>query len=266
MIKKTLKATLSPILSPLRPGNIVMFHLGRSGSTVLADLLDQHPKIYWGAELYNRTFLQWVKDGKEVVESFTENPVDLLKKDMQLALHRFYGFEMKPFHFKLIDYTPAFYLQMLDKMNYTHYIVLDRRNRMRKIISSIIAHTDKERYHIKSNTSNPRKRVTIDINNVCIDFDSKPLIEYLIDYDKQMNNLIQLLEGRNALYLSYEEHIQNNPEDAYVKTCNFLNIKPRKASISLSKTNPYPLKDMIENFDEVNTYLKGSAYAWMLEE
>ena len=37
----------------LRRGNLVMFHVGRSGSTVLASLLQQHPDMYWDGELFD---------------------------------------------------------------------------------------------------------------------------------------------------------------------------------------------------------------------
>lgn len=266
MLKRAIKKAMSPILSPFRPGNIVMIHLGRSGSTVLADLLEQHPKIYWGAEIYNRIFRHWVKEGKEEIESFPYHPIDFLRKDMLLALHRYYGFEIKPFHLKLINLTPESFLQHLDKLNYTHFIVLDRKNRMRKIISSILAHTNKDKYHIKNTKDSSKKAINIDVQNVCIDFECKPLIEFLTDYDKQMNTFRQLLDGKKILYLSYEEHIQDDPTNAYIQTCDFLNIKPRKVNVRLSRTNPFPVKDMIENFDEVSQHLKGSPFEWMLKE
>ena len=35
-----------------RKGNIFMLHIGRVGSTVLADLLNQHSQIHWDGEFY----------------------------------------------------------------------------------------------------------------------------------------------------------------------------------------------------------------------
>src|SRR6516225_3158271 len=46
---------LAPVLRPamgVRRGNVVMFHLGRSGSTVLASLLQQNPGVFWDGELF----------------------------------------------------------------------------------------------------------------------------------------------------------------------------------------------------------------------
>ncbi|MCA9917728.1 MAG: hypothetical protein KC445_07245 [Anaerolineales bacterium] len=38
---------------------VVMFHIGRSGSTVLADMLNQRNDLKWGNELYLPIFLRW---------------------------------------------------------------------------------------------------------------------------------------------------------------------------------------------------------------
>ena len=81
-----------------------------------------------------------------------------------------------------------------------------------------------------------------------------------------MNLLEEQLIDKNVLHLSYEEHIQDNPKEAYLKICEFLQIKPKKVDVRLSRTNPYPLKDIIENMDEVRDYLHGTPYEWMLEE
>ncbi len=44
--------TIVPIISKELKGCVAMFHVGRSGSTVLGDLLDQHPDIFWDSEIY----------------------------------------------------------------------------------------------------------------------------------------------------------------------------------------------------------------------
>lgn len=53
------KTALKYMASPLRSGNIVMFHIGRSGSTVLGDLLDQHSSVYWDGEIYQSFYRAW---------------------------------------------------------------------------------------------------------------------------------------------------------------------------------------------------------------
>ena len=50
---QTLKSILSGNFSkPKQSKNIAMFHAGRSGSTVLGDLLNQNPQIFWDSEIF----------------------------------------------------------------------------------------------------------------------------------------------------------------------------------------------------------------------
>jgi hypothetical protein len=244
-----------------------MFHLGRCGSTVVSNLLHQHHDIYWASELYEPIFGNWRKSnaGVEVVGEMPGDAVDILRSSSRQAIHHFYGFEMKPYHFRLIGYSPEDFLNHLDIMGFTHYIILDRKNRLRKILSSIIAH-QKGGYHADGKIRPRLKSVNVNLDNVEIDFDSKALLDYLTDYDKQFSELETLLEGKRLLKLNYEEHIQEDPKIAYSRICEFMNIRREEVSVNLSKTNPFPVKDMIENYNEVKTVLSGTPYEWMLSD
>ena len=48
------KNYINPVLSNFSKGKIAMFHIGRSGSTVVANLLNNHPKILWDGEIYHK--------------------------------------------------------------------------------------------------------------------------------------------------------------------------------------------------------------------
>ena len=54
-----IKRALSHVLNPFRPGNILIIHIGRCGSTVLGKMLNEHPMIYWASELYEPIFGTW---------------------------------------------------------------------------------------------------------------------------------------------------------------------------------------------------------------
>ena len=268
LVTRIALSSLNAVLGPFRPGNIFMIHLGRTGSTVLADLLSQHPRIFWGSELYYDIFREWERNnnGREVIEEMTEDPIKYLQDDMKRAFHRYYGFEIKPFHLKLIGYSPESYLQVLEQNDFQYFIILNRKNRMRKVISSMIGHSDKKRYHMQSNEKSSVKKIHIDVNSIQIDFESKSLIEFLEDYDRQMDQFDHLLKGKKVLRLSYEEHIQEDPIVAYKKICEFLDLKPIPVKVRLSRTNPFPVREMIENIDEVESVLKDSPYMWMINE
>jgi hypothetical protein len=245
-----------------------MFHIGRCGSSVVGELLNQHPKIYWASELYSSIFLEWQRrnSGEETVGQIPEDAISYLRRDMRAALHHFYGFEMKPFHFRLIRYAPETFLDHLDSLGFRNSILLDRKNRLRKIISSVIAHQKNGKYHIGHQTRARLTKVHVNTRDVRIDFDSKPLIEFLATYDSEMHKLQTLLQGRRVLRLTYEDDIQDDPHKAYTRICDFLGVQATSASIKLDKTNPFSVKDMVENFEEVKQALAGTSYEWMLEE
>lgn len=268
MIKRFAKKILPPLLTPLRPGNVVMFHIGRCGSTVISLLLKQHRRIHWASELYVPIFLEWQRKnaGIEAVEEMPEDAIDILRRNMRLALHRFYGFEIKPFHLRLIGYSTESFVHHLDSLGFTHFILLDRKNRLRKIVSSIFAHQDGEEYHVECNTKEQKTRVYINVDEVRIDFDAKPLVDYLWDYENQVHKLDALLEGRRFLKLTYEEDVRANPKRAYSSICEFLGLQPANASVMLSMTNPFPVRDMIKNIEEVEETLCGTSYEWMLSD
>ncbi len=257
---------LAPLIDKISPGNnFAISHLGRCGSAVLGQLLKQHPQIYWGSELYSPIFKKWQdnNNGEEKIENMPDDALKILRDDMLMALHRQYGYSIKPFHFSLISYSLESYLNHLDSLNYSRFVVLDRNNRLRKIVSSMIMH-QYQIGHIEKKSRPKKKKVSINLNSIKIDFDNKPLIEYLIDYDKQFKSLRKALSARDVIYLTYENDIEVDPKKAYKKICNFLNLNPLPVKVKFSKTNPFALKEMIENFAEVEEALCNTPYEWML--
>ena len=78
-----------------------------------------------------------------------------------------------------------------------------------------------------------------------------------------MQEVETLLAGKNVLNLTYEDDIEQDPQKAYRSICEFVNMEATKASVNYNKTNPFPLKDIIENFAEVKAALHNTPYEWM---
>jgi len=270
-VRRTIRVLTYPILKGLRPGNIVMYHLGRCGSTVLGQLLSKTKGVYWHGEVYNRIFKNLAEGyttesvRNKYIKGYAPDPIYQLKGWMKLAGYHYYGFEIKPFHNKLMNIPLKEYIDSIEKLGFNYFIILDRRNRLRKIISSIIAHKHPNKWHIKRELDNKPVKLKIDCNKVVIDFDSKPLIEYLKDYDQQFEVLGELLKNKtNYLKLYYEDDIQEDPQKAYINVCNYLNISHLELNTSLKRTNPFKIETMVENFKELESYLKNTPYEWML--
>ncbi|MBF2096951.1 MAG: hypothetical protein IGQ88_01045 [Gloeomargaritaceae cyanobacterium C42_A2020_066] len=253
------------LLSQFRPANVAMFHIGRCGSTVVGQLLQQHSQIYWGKEIYEPLFQKLRSAGRNPSE-LGENPkyaLKLLREQMLAAGRRIYGVEIKPFHLTLLGYSPESFIHQLHILGFTHYIILDRRNRLRKILSSLKAQTS-GKYHVRSGHQAGVMKIRVGVESVTIDYASKPLLELLAGYEEQMATLRKLLDGEKRLDLSYEDHVEHDPKIAYQYICGFLGVKPEDPIIKLSKTNPFTPSESIENLDEVSAALKGTPYEWML--
>jgi hypothetical protein len=246
--------------------NVVMFHIGRSGSTVLGDLLGQHPAIFWDAEIYARLFYEWEQQGAVIgANGFALDPVNFLQQRMIQAGERIYGFEIKFFHLKVTHVALPSYVTALHGLGFSHYVLLQRRNTLRKLVSSVIGH-QRARWHQPADRGTSLIRISLDVNNVAIDRERKPLLAYLQDYETNFKALAQLLHDRHVLHLSYEEDVSADPQIAYGCVCDFLGLERYPAIIRYGKTNPFPLRAMIANFDEVEGVLSGTPYAWMLYE
>lgn len=84
-----------------------MFHIGRSGSTVLCDMLNQHSDVSWDGELLKGTAattinkpLRYSNPADRWYNSpyFPDRPFSFIESHMSKANTRFFGFETKFFH------------------------------------------------------------------------------------------------------------------------------------------------------------------------
>jgi len=245
---------------------IAMIHIGRCGSTVVAKLLAQHRQIFWANELYEPIFKQWERSNP----GFTEPgvmpipPIEYLISSIGKSKTKTYGFEIKPYHFRLINVSFEEYLNSIEQLGFEHFILLDRKNKLRKILSSIKAQKSGV-YHLEKGSKPQFQKINIPIDNIQIDHESKSLLSFIDDYIKDMDSIGNMLEAKKVLKLTYEEDIEEDPINAYGKICDFIGVKKLQPIISLSKTTPFPVKDLVANYNEVANCLKLSSHGWMLE-
>ena len=244
------------LLYPFRPGNIVMFHIGRCGSQVLGSLLEQHPKILWEGEIY-RQF-------KPELYLFSE-PISYLRSRMIRAGNNFYGFEflfLESQHIKALNNFKinfSDYLNKLEKLGFTHFIILERKNYLRVRVSGLIAAQTK-RYHQGKHQKPSLTKIKLDVNN------TSSLLGWLYEIHRSYQQLESLLDGKKVLRLTYEDDIKANPREAYQRICEFINVDSQPVALRLGRTNPFKLNDMIINFAEVEQALLKTPFEWMLYE
>jgi LPS sulfotransferase NodH len=251
-----------------------MFHIGRSGSTVLADLLNQHSKIVWDGELFHSPGLRTIKEitqrtgaGHRWCRSrfFPDAPYSYIGSQMIKAGFKSYGFETKFYHLSMNNINLADYINRLQCMGFSKFIVLKRRNYLRKVVSSLIGR-QKSQFHQPIGDEPSLSQIALKVDALEIDDGIRPLIERFEEWDYYFAQLDNSLFGEEVLKLTYEEDIFYDPYAAYLKVCSFLDFPSEEVSVRYGKTNPYPLKAILLNFNEVVKTLQNTRYEWMLYE
>ena len=234
-----------------RRTRIVMFHEGRSGSSVLALMLHDHPKVFWAGEiLKSRKVFRYQK----VREAFDYR--DIIQETEERTFRKCFGFEMKYEHMRQLGITKADFLKSLDKLKYTHFIILTRRNSLRRITSLLIA--KKAGYYRLPTDKKPE--------HIQVELDAADLIPQFKQYTEDIAEIEKLLEGRPVLHLTYEDDIEQDPGIGYGKVIHFLNLPMQSIAPRIQRINARPPRDLILNFDEVVKSLAHTEYAWMLEQ
>jgi uncharacterized protein with von Willebrand factor type A (vWA) domain len=83
--------------------------------------------------------------------------------------------------------------------------------------------------------------------------------------DALRKEALSFFEGHDMLRVTYADLINNWDETTrHIQT--FLDVTPQPLKQSTRKQNPYPLSELITNYDEVATALRDTDREWMLEE
>lgn len=249
-----------------RPRAVAMFHVGRSGSRVLGDLLGQHPEILWDGEVLRPLIRELTATGARIHEvRYADSPESVVRSRMRAAAGRLYGFETKFFHLIPATLPIESYLQRLERIGVDRYILLERKNTLRKVVSSLVGRK-RGRYHEPAGRSARLTTVRIDPASVEIDSDRRPLRELLEGYARDLERFKGRMEGRAMLHLTYEDDVAPGPLGAYTRACRFLGVAPARVEVRYSRTTPFPLREVIENFDEVRRALRGTPFERLVEE
>ncbi len=233
--------------------NIAMFHTGRSGSTLLGDMLDQHSDFLWAGEIFNR------------LRNLSRNQVEMIiVLSMYLNERKIYGFETKTLADQqlgpeCINMSCKDYIEFLSLLGFDHFIVVTRKNLLRKLVSRMVARKI-NKYHRTSENSVAVK-VNIDLTD-----GRKSLIDEFSKNEMHYRGLMNALDGRKVLQLCYEEDLLDDPMVAYRKVCEFTGLEECVPAMRFQRTNPFKLMDIIDNFEETEEVLEGTVYEWMISD
>lgn len=240
---------------------IVLFHVGRCGSTVLSDLLAQHKNLYWGGELFN--------DGK-LAESPGFRPTPgwiraMIELSAQRGGHEHFGFESRIHDFRpdRVPLSIPEFVAFLENLGFRHFVVLRRNNLLRIVISANVAGQTRQMQVLQSPSAPTRVRV--DPAQPWAEWGWEGSLTTILDrLDRFYSDVEQAVAGRKGLTLAYENDIEGDPRVAYRKVCELAGLQPMAVNVRLSRVNPFGIEQMISNYDEVATALRGTRHEWML--
>jgi len=233
-------------------------------------MLDSHSEIFSKGEFYLNEFRRWWKKAgeEEEIGELSFDPIKKLEESISKHKGGWFFFEMKTWHPRLLRMSIANFVEESKKLGIKKHIVLERQNRLRIIVSILVAHKNNHNYHRRSSESlDGPTRVKVPISEkIKADFKNQTLKEFLGDYDREIKELRAALDDDyfESLNLTYERHVKSDPSIAFNKIIDFLKVPSSDVKVDLGKTNPYPLKKIVSNYDSLKKYLKDTKWEHML--
>lgn len=185
------------------------------------------------------------------------------------AHSRVYGIEIKPYHLDIVGWEVNDFLDMLKSLGFDRFIILQRSNYLRKIVSSRVAQ-ERGFYHVRK-TSAPGElkpcKVYIDVRDVGVGKISMSLVEHIKYCDRFYAALNEILADHEKLHLTYDQHVQTDPRVAFRKIAEFLGVNVNTdVDVRLQRTTDIPLNKLIDNYAEVVEVLRNTEFEWMLKD
>ena len=252
-----------PMFSRKKNGadSVAMFHTGRCGSTVLGQMLDQHSMIKWAGEIFEE-YTQDANSGA-MSTALVERTINSNRGKNDSGI---FGFETKYLpkqHLsdKCINMELANYIELLRRIHFGKFIILDRKNYLRRFISARVG-VQTSSWHSKKEAQAPTK---VSLNVRSFGITQQPILESFETLDRMLMDVRRALEQYDTLLLNYEDDILIDPKIGYRKVCDFLQLADEDPKIKYARTNPFKCKEIINNYDEVEKILKNTRYSWMLD-
>ena len=259
---------LRGLLRPPKEGRICLVHTGRTGSTVLANMLRAHPELYWDDETLGRRTRWFLNQNPDAYlgPRPAQSPVGEIARRFWRARGTRFGFEVKPMHlmaFGLTDLTATD--RFFSRLWVTNRIGLVRRNLLRRLISSE-RFVDQGLAHMKT-TSSSETRKPFELSlDAMHSYAGKPLtLEEALREAQAAAEVVPRLCGPDTLQLVYEDDIQDDPRVAYRKVVDHLGLTSTDPEVSLRRTNVGSLDDIVANAEAIRARLRGTEWAWMCE-
>jgi hypothetical protein len=263
-------------ISGQRIMKVVIVHFGRSGSTVISQMLGQHSNVTVHGEIFTNLDNQHrVSQGltSSALLAIINGEIDsMAAKDG----HQCHVVEVKPANFFANPYcTPAEFFNALVNAGDFQIVFLRRVNTLMRIMSDQMSLQSGTHHLLGSDldlfAEHCSERFSLPHGSGLVDWatgqsgDSlSSVIANARAFERQIYQTIRMA-GPALLNLTYEEHVYFDPSSAYMKILDFIGLDHQPAESWLLKTT-LSLDTELENSSEVYHLLENSSYAWMANE
>jgi LPS sulfotransferase NodH len=221
----------------------VLFAQGRTGSTLLGDLLGSHPDVYFGDE-----------------------PLRSRVRSTRLAVERMrwrHARHAVGFHVKIYQLTgdqgisdPGAWLRGMYRHGW-RVIALRRDNVLRQVLSNMTAQAV-NRYEDRAGAG----------GNVSVHVDPDDLLHWMNVRRQLGEDEAAALDGIPHLALSYERDLENAASwpATMQRVFGHLDLDAVPVATNLHRQNPGAVVDLVANYAEVKSALTGTEFAPFLDD
>ncbi|MCL2925597.1 MAG: hypothetical protein MGF17_13520 [Trichodesmium sp. MAG_R04] len=223
----------------------MIFGRGRSGSTLLVNLLNNQNQVHCDYEILHDRLL------------FPRSHIDLCALRYQSMV---YGFKLLSYQVRDVQPIPdpEKFLFSLNESGYK-FIYLTRINLVDHALSNINAKLKQKFHHRSYEGELEYKPIKVEIEEV---FQRIQYSEELGKYEKK------LLKKIPHISISYEENLLHR--ECHQKTVNkvleLFNLPSKPVRTNLVKLMPLDLSKMVENYEELIQAIKKSKYAHFIKD
>lgn len=220
----------------------VIFTSGRSGSTLLVDLINSNPNIQCDLELLKRR---------------VAFPISLVRSFEQQSEKPIYGWKLLSYQLLNVQTgikdKKQFFESLIHDEDYK-LIYLTRNNKVKQALSIIYAFYRGKWHNKEGSTQKASKQFELDPK---IFHHFLQEVEILDAFEKE------IIADVPHLYISYENDLKEvtQHEATIQRISNYMGIEAVKPNTALKKVTPSKLDNMISNKQQVIDYLTNTDYA-----
>jgi len=226
-------------------------------------MLHAHPRIFSHGEVFLRYGQESAAGGRR------REPLGYLKRDMRRAgrrhfvfsLHFLRGQHLRP---DLVGMGLEEFLDAIRPLGIGRVALLERRNSLRVILSKYAGEL-RETWHVRPGQDPAPPLFALDPRAVDFARVVMPLLAWLEEFERGYEEARRLVAARGGTYLTYEDDVLPDPRIGYRRLCAALDQPAVEVEVPLTRATPFPVRDIVSNFAEIERELRGTRFAWMLE-